>query len=48
MTDEFRKLKDEFVTILNTRIAWFVLGIVLGAGGNAKSIYAVLSAFVGL
>lgn len=48
MTDELRKLKDEFVAILNTRIGWFTLGIVIGSGGNAKSAFDVVRTLLGV
>lgn len=48
MKDELVKLKDEFVAVFNTRLAWLVVGVTLGAGGDVTSVTALLRGFIGV
>lgn len=47
MVDQINALKAELVAILNTRLGWFAVGCVVGAGGNAKNLFDMIRSVTG-
>jgi len=48
MKEELIKLKDEFVTVFNTRLAWLLVGLGLGSGGDVAGMTTLLRGFLGV